>query len=387
MKRKDFITLSGLSIPAFALGKNNVSTGNHFNKNSKPRIDFRFDGTFYNPEEYVEILSQILVENPMPADKYGEGGYVSAVEEKVKAMTGKEAAVFLPTGTMANNVALKLISNGLPIIFAHYKSHLVNHEADASTVLFQKKIITLNKGTAYFSPEELIDTIEEHKSKNLFGDDIGAISVEIAPRFVYQLIQPIEQLRAISAYARKNNIGLHLDGARVHMASGYSGVPVKVYCDLFDTVYIDLYKYFRASAGAVLCGPKDVMERVPRYNKMCGGSMWTNWTNTAMAYQFVPGFEERFQKAKANGYHVVDAINHIKGYKITAFDDGSNVYLLHLEEQDAHRIAANLIEQNNMYIRIDEYDKELGAMPFKINETQLQVPPTVIAQAFEEALK
>ena len=387
LNRRDFISLGGLSIPAFAFGKNNSFAGNKNPKNEKPRINFTYDATFFMPTEYAEVLSQIINETPMPQDEYGVGGYATAVEEQIKTISGKEAAIFLPTGTMANNVALHIISKELPVIFTHFKSHLYTHEADAATALFKKKMISLNKGAAYFSPEELFAAIEEHKKESLFGYDIGAVSVEIAPRFVFQRIQPIEQLRSISNYARKNNIGLHLDGARIHMASGYSGVSVKEYCSLFDTVYMDLYKYFRAGAGAVLCGSKEVIEKMPRYIKMCGGSMWTNWTNTAVANHFIPGFEERFQKAKANGYKIIDAINKIDGYKITAFEDGSNVYLLHIKSGDAARIAKNLVEQTNIYIRIDEYDEQLGAMPFKINETQLQVTPEEIAQAFEEALK
>src|SRR5678815_5809724 len=84
---------------------------------------------------------------------------------------------------------------------------------------------------------------------------------------------PIDEIKKISEYCRSKNIKLHLDGARIYMASAWSGVSINEYSTYFDTVYISLYKYLGASGGAILCGDKALIEKMPHMIKIHGGNM------------------------------------------------------------------------------------------------------------------
>ena len=157
----------------------------------------------------------------------------------------------MPSGTMANQLAIKVLSGDNVKVFVQETSHVYRDEADAAQLVHDKRLIPLAKGEPYFTAEELDASIGYHKSGEHFNTGIGAVSIEVPVRRNDGRMIPFEELKRVSAYCRKQNIKLHLDGARLFMASAWSGVPVKEYSSHFDTVYISLYKYFGASAGAV----------------------------------------------------------------------------------------------------------------------------------------
>ena len=137
---------------------------------------------------------------------------------------------------------------------------------------------------------------------------------------------PIDEIKKISEYCRSNNIKLHLDGARIYMASAWSGVSVKEYAGYFDTVYISLYKYLGASGGAILCGDKVVIDKMPHLVKIHGGNMFGNWLNAAMALHRLEGVEERLNDAIKRSKEIFSSLNQIPGFKISGIR-GRNEYL------------------------------------------------------------
>src|SRR5215471_10591890 len=102
-------------------------------------------------------------------------------------------------------------------------------------------------------------------------------------------------MEKIVAWARAHHVGLHLDGARIFLESAYTGRPVKEYAALFDTVYVSMYKYFNAAAGAILAGPKALLADLYHTRRMFGGGLPHVWPYTAVALHYVDGFEQRFQ--------------------------------------------------------------------------------------------
>ena len=99
---------------------------------------------------------------------------------------------------------------------------------------------------------------------------IGAIQIETPVRRKIGEVFDFDEMQRISRWAREREIGLHLDGARLFLASAYSGIPVRQYAALFDTVYVSLYKYFNAASGAILAGPKTLLENSFQARRMFG---------------------------------------------------------------------------------------------------------------------
>src|SRR5207342_3190460 len=127
-------------------------------------------------------------------------------------------------------------------------------EADAAQSVFNKRLMPLAKNETYFTAQQLQNAIENLNNEEVFKSGVGAVSIESPVRRTDGRAVPLDEIIKISAYCRSNRIGLHLDGARIFMASAWTGTPVKEYASYFDTVYISLYKYFGAGGGAVLSG-------------------------------------------------------------------------------------------------------------------------------------
>ena len=128
-----------------------------------------------------------------------------------------------------------------------------------------------------------------------------------------------EEMKRIAAFARRHDIKLHLDWARLFLASAYTGVAPADYAALFDTVYVSLYKYFNAGTGAVLAGPRGVIEQVAHARKVFGGGLYQAWPYAAVALHFLDGFRERYEKAVATGKALFDHPGHAGSIRFVRF--------------------------------------------------------------------
>jgi len=290
----------------------------------------------------------------------------------------------MPTGTMANQLAIAVLSGENTKVFVQDLSHVYRDEADAAQSVFQKRLMPLAKGETCFTADELKKAVESLNEQEVFKSGIGAVSIENPVRRADGRMVSIEDTRKISDYCRTNNIKLHLDGARIFMTAAWSGVSVKEYASYFDTVYISLYKYLGASAGAVLCGDKKVIEKMPHLIKIHGGAMYSNWANAAMALNRLEGLETRLQNVVTKSAELFAALNKIPGINITALNAGTNIYQLQLgKEVDAKKLQSTL--RNSYNIRMPFPDSNNKLM-FSVNETLLYRDNNFIVDAFKKAI-
>lgn len=288
------------------------------------------DGELLEPGDYLRELAQLEQAGGIGRDRYGVGGSVEALEKKMADLTGKEKAVFLPSGTMANQLAIALLSGEKAKVFVQDLSHVFRDEADAAQTVFRKRLMPLGRDATCFTAAELRNAIERLSEEEVFESGIGAVSIENPVRRADGKMVPIEEISAISTYCREKKIPLHLDGARLFMASAWSGHSVAEYSGYFDTVYISLYKYLGASAGAILCGKKELIDQVPHSIKVHGGSMYANWSNAAMALHRLDGFEKRLLDAKDRAERLFVLLQKQSGVQVQALLQGTNIYLLSL---------------------------------------------------------
>lgn len=386
--RRNFLKLSGLSVlpavlPAtslFAAEKND-----HFPPVDEPIVRFGGDGEMFEPAAYLEILKQVNATAAIGRDSYGNGGAVAALEKKFEEITGKEKAVFMPTGTMANQLAIAVLSGENTKVFVQDLSHVYRDEADAAQSVFQKRLMPLAMGETCFTADELKRAVESLGELEVFKSGIGAISIENPVRRSNGRMVAIEEIRKISEYCRSNNFKLHLDGARIYMASAWSGVSVKEYASYFDTVYISLYKYLGAASGAILCGDKKIMEKMPHLIKIHGGTMYGNWANAAMALHRLEGLETRLKDVVSRSAELFALLNKIPGITITALNAGTNIYQLQLgKEVDAKKMNASL--RNTYNIRIPLPPDSNSKSFITVNETLLYRDNNYIVEAFKKAM-
>ena len=386
IQRRSFLKASGLSLlPAFVPNSIFASRSNLVPEPDTQTVRFFFDGELLDPAGYISKLTQINSVTPIKMDFYGQGGAVSAMEKKFEEITGKEKAIFMPTGTMANQLAISVLSGENAKVFVQETSHVFRDEADAAQTVFNKRLIPLAKGETYFTAQGLEESVDYHIHGEVFKSGFGAISVENPVRRADGRMVPIEEIRKISAYCRKNNFKLHLDGARIYMASAWSGTSIKEYASYFDTIYISLYKYLGASAGAVLCGDKVVIDKMQHLVKVHGGSMFGNWMNAAMVLHKLDGIEDRMQKIVKKSQEVFDRLNQLTGIKINSPGGGTNIYILKLSPGiDSKKLVETLSKDHSIWIN---RPNDQGEVRLTVNETLLFKETKFIADAFTEALK
>lgn len=379
--RRNFLKASGIAVlPAF-LPAAAKAAGNNSPFAEEPIIKFFYDGEDFNPAQYIAELQKINSKEAIKRDFYLEGGAVAAMEKKFEEITGKEKAICMPTGTMANQLAIAVLSGDNTKVFVQDTSHVYRDEADAAQSVFKKRLMPLAMGKTYFTAEELKKAIAGLKEGEVFSSGIGAVSIENPVRRTEGRMVPIEEIRKISEYCRSNNIPLHLDGARIFMAAAWSGVSVKEYASYFDTVYISLYKYLGGANGAVLCGSKAVIEKMPHLIKIHGGTVFSNWFTAAMVLSRLEGLESRLKQAIKQSEEVFAGLNKIPGLKVSALDGGTNIYALEMDKTiDGNKMQQRLNKEFNIRI-IPPGDKK--KITLTVNETLLYKEAAYIISAFK----
>lgn len=348
-------------------------------------IRFFGDGEIFEPEEYITELAQFYAVNKFEKDRYGVGGIVAALENKFAEISGKEKAIFMPSGTMANQFALSVLSGENAKVIVQDTSHVYRDEADAAQTVFNKRLVPLAAGETFFTARQLQNSIDSLEHEEVFKTGIGAVCIENPVRRTNGKTVPLEEIQKISAYCRSKHIKLHLDGARIFIASAYTGISLKEYASYFDTVYISLYKYFGASSGAVLCGSKEVIEKMPHLMKVHGGSMFGNWTNAAMALHRMEGFDIRLKNAIRMSAEIFSAINTYPGIRIRSLPGGTNIYSLELSKEiDGRKMQEKLNKKYN--IKMPLPDKENHSL-LTINETLLYQSTDYVINAFKESIR
>lgn len=342
------------------------------------------DGEMFEPDEYLEELKQANAHSKIIKDRYGVGGVVEALEKTFATVTGKEKAVFLPSGTMANQLAIAVLSGDKPKVYVQDESHVYRDEADAAQEVFHKRLMPLAKGKAWFTATELEESISRLKEEEVFITGVGALSLESPVRRQQGRMVPLSEIRKISDFCRSNNIRLHLDGARIYMASAWSGISIKEYASFFDTIYISLYKYLGASGGAILCGDKAVIDQIPHQIKVHGGSMYGNWTNAAMALHRLEGLETRLQLARQRADALFVQLNKLGSIRVEPISDGTNIYELKLEPSiDRKKFHSSMTSKFNIRLGMPN---EKNESLIWVNETLLYRPLEAMLEAFRQSV-
>ena len=197
---------------------------------------------------------------------------VNALLEKVCYLLGKEAAVFMPSGTMCNGVAFRVLCQrpGDTIILDE-TAHPLLKSAGLISGLAQAQSLTIKGRRGIFTAEQIKPFLEAPKGYNLSYPRI--VSVEQTTNFGGGAIWPLETLQEVCTLAHKHQAYTHMDGARLFNASAETGISLKKYCEMFDSVWIDFCKTLGAPIGAVLAGSQAFIDEAWYYKFQQGGGM------------------------------------------------------------------------------------------------------------------
>ena len=343
---------------------------------SRDLVSFSGDGVALQPAQYAKLLQEILDKGGNVTDRYLEGGAVEKLQDRFAKLLNKEAAVFLPTGTMANHFAVRLLSGSKRRVLVQQESHLYRDESDCAEMLSGLNLIPLASGRSTFTASEFENAVAESAGPP-YPMPVGAVSIESPVRRKRGEVFDFAEMKAITAFAKANSIGTHLDGARVFLASAYSGVSPTQYASLFDTVYISLYKYFNAPFGAILAGPKELISKLPLLRRQFGGGLTHAWEPALVAMHYLDGFEERYGKAVLNGNRLMSLLQDTGRFQFERVKNGSNIFGMTVTGVGADVFRTRLLKTGIL----------IGAAPqLQINETINHRSAEELAAEFQKAL-
>jgi threonine aldolase len=215
----------------------------------------------------IQVLKEVLkdLDGSADSDIYGTGKLIEDFQDRMAKYLGKETAVFFPSGTMAQQIALRIWCDkkGLRKVAYHPLSHLEIHEQDGLKELHQIDPVLLADKNR---PIQLTDVLA-------LKENIASLLLELPQREIGGQLPDYKDLEAISSYCREKGIMLHLDGARLFEILPYYQKSAAEICKLFDSVYISFYKGIGGVAGASLAGDEAFTTESKIWKRRYGGDL------------------------------------------------------------------------------------------------------------------
>jgi len=353
------------------------------NGSTSSRIRMIGDGLGLQPADMARLWTHLAEEKRIVQDSYSNGGTVEELETEFAARLGKERAVFMPTGTLANHLAVRTLARGTGRAIVQAESHLFNDSGDCVQSLSGINLIPLAPGRASFTLDEMRKVIERTASGRV-ATPVSVICLESPVRRRFGETFDQTEMDRIVNFARQEGIHLHLDGARIFLQSAYEGRDIADYTRPFDTVYVSLYKYFNAASGAILAGPRTLLNDMYHVRRMFGAGLPEAWPFASIARHYLPGFIERFRRAVAISESWIERITRHDAFSIDRIPSGTNLFLLRVDHPDLQRFRKRL-DEVGVDLAVPRRDGR--SFLLSVNETWNQTTAEALADTFVGALE
>jgi threonine aldolase len=346
MQRRDFVTL-GSAMAAMAAPLNLFAERMPRNQKQDPvhQIDFIHDGLQLSAKEYAALLMQMADEGKIKPDNYSNGGVVEELEHKFATLLGKESAIFMPTGTLANHIAIRHLAQTDRRVILQEQSHFYNDSGDCAQTLSGLNLIPLGLNSVEFTLAEVEEIVSKTK-KGRVETRIGVIAIESPVRRQYDRMFAFDNMKALSNYAKANDIKMHMDGARLFVQAVHTEITPAMYGELFDTVFISLWKFFNSASGAVITGSKAFTENLFHERRMFGGGLPAAWPFAAVALHYADTFLPDYEAAWRNAESIFAELQKNDHFEIIKFEGGSHIIRMNVKDVNLSRFSEALLKRN-----------------------------------------
>jgi threonine aldolase len=215
-------------------------------------------------------MREFMLSASVGDDVFGEDPTINQLQDMIAEMTGMQKALFVPSGTQANQISINAYTRPGHEVICDYNSHIFNYESGAAGMLSGVQlhpIVGENGHPTLDQIKEAVRPEDDHYPQT------GLICLENTHNRAGGTIYPISEIRKISDFAKNINLPLHLDGARLWNASISTGISIKDYCSYFDSVSMCFSKGLGAPIGSIVAGTKDFIKKAHYYRKAYGGGM------------------------------------------------------------------------------------------------------------------
>ncbi len=281
-------------------------------------IDLRSD-TITRP---TPRMREAIVHAELGDDVFGEDPNVNRLQEQVASLCGKEAALFVPSGTMSNQIAIRAHCVPGDELICEARCHIANYEAGGAAALSGVSSQILEGDFGILDVSQLDGSI---KPDNEHFVRTRLVCLENTHNGGGGRIYPLEKIQAISEWARSHDLRIHLDGARLWNAIVATGIPASTWGEHFDTISLCFSKGLGAPLGSVLVGSRDLIAQARRIRKLYGGGMRQAGIAASAALYALENHVERLAEDHQNAQIIAQSIAEVPGLTLNPGEVETNL--------------------------------------------------------------
>ena len=278
-------------------------------------------------------------------DVFGEDPSINALEEKIKSVFGTEAAMFCPTATMANQIAIKILTNPLDEIICDRISHIYVYEVGGYAFHSGCSIRYVNGQRGVFTAQDVlsnINPVDVHKPIT------SLVCIENTMNRGGGKIFPMENIREIEAVCRKNDLKLHLDGSRLFNALIASGDEPKDFGNIFDTISLCFSKGLGCPVGAILTGKEKYLAKARRVRKVFGGGMRQAGILASACIYALDNHLQRMAEDHQHANRIYDALKQVN-YCESILATETNIVIFKLKSEVNDEAFIDYLAKNGVF--------------------------------------
>jgi threonine aldolase len=321
-----------------------------------------------NMTEQLAALGDAPIDLEAMGDRYGDGP-VAVLESRVAELLGKPAAAYFPTGTMAQQVALRIWAarSGNPTVALHPQSHPEVHERHAYSTLSGLRAVWTTKAPRQPTVDEIRDLDEPY----------GTLMLELPLREPGYLLPSWDDLVAMTAAARERGARVHFDGARMWESTVFLGQDLPTIAGLADSVYVSFYKSLGGLAGAAVAGDADFIAEARAWRQRYGGNVFQQWPAAVTALAGLQTLLPRLKSYVEHAAVVADVLGEMPGARVHPKPPHTHQFQLWLphDAESLNRAAMALAEEEKIWFAYGWSDRAptgLAATEITVAEPALE---------------
>jgi threonine aldolase len=316
-------------------------------------IDLRSD-TVTKP---TPAMRRAMMEAEVGDDVYGEDPTVNRLERRAAEIAGKEAALFVPTGTMGNTIAVKLLTEHGQEVICDSRAHLLDYELSMVAWFSGCVVRAIATADGILSWDEVRRQI---RPLSPYSAPTGLISIENTHNMHGGTVYPMRTLREICDGAHERGLRVHLDGARIFNAAAALGMPVREIAAPADTVMFCLSKGLGAPAGSMLAGPAALMAKGRLYRKRLGGGMRQVGVLAAACLIAMEDSPRKLHDDHCNAKFLAEGLARIPGVQMDPQKVATNI------------VVFDVVETGRTPAELSTQLRQRGVLMNAINERQMR---------------
>ena len=302
------------------------------------RVDLRSDTVTQPTSEMRKIMSSAVVGD----DVLGDDSTVNELQEYIARILGKEAALFVPSGTMSNAIAIKSQTKPGDEIVTHKKSHIYLYEGGGYASLAGCSVSLVGGDKGLMSPEDVKSAIRKSEGSQSHYPNCSLICVENTANMGGGSLYPIDVLDSICQIAHDNNCRAHLDGARLFNATVASNISPDRMVKNFDTISICLSKGLGSPVGSLLVGDSETIAEAHRWRKIFGGGMRQSGILAAAGLYALKNNIDRLHEDHSRAFKLAKSVNSMNGFEVDISSVQSNMAYITCQNKSASTVVSEL---------------------------------------------